>query len=80
VVYRNGIELYGNFSQKGYHLVKASQTKKFTKSVEMIIFRWGVTTVPSTGIDVIAPGRKEFFLENCNPISRSREVAYETYI
>ena len=33
-----------------------------------------MTTGPSTGIDVIAPGRQDRFLENRNPVFRSADI------
>jgi hypothetical protein len=33
-----------------------------------------VTTGPSTGIDVFAPGRQDIFLENLNPVFRSADI------
>jgi len=34
-----------------------------------------VTTGPNTGIDVIAPGRQDMFLENHNPVFRSADIS-----
>ena len=52
------------------------QIQNFAKFVIMIYsLWWAVTTGPSTGLDVIAPGRQDVFLGNHNPVFRSADIS-----
>jgi len=38
-------------------------------------FGWAASAGPSTGIDVIAPGRQDVLLRSLNPVFRSADIS-----
>jgi len=50
-------------------LFKVKEPDVYKISVHGILFGWAVTTGPSTGIDVVAPGRQDIILFSGAPTS-----------